>query len=188
MRPPPLKALRYTLLMWAFAWVAAAAEPGFTVLSAVTREVDEVYQLDARIDYTLSTDAREALTNGVPLTLRLDIEILRPRPLMWDEVVASLNVRYRLSYHALSRRYLVENRASGAQHSYNTLYQALTALGTIRALPVLDKRLLEVGQVYDARLRVVLDREDLPAPLRLMAYFSRAWTLNSPWFRWSLAS
>lgn len=164
----------------------AARADAFTIEHAYTSLENHVYHLSASIDYSFTHDALEALDNGVPLTLQLDIEVLRPRWWWWDKDVASLEQRYQLQYHALTKKYIVINLNSGAQHSYTTLPSALSALGNIENLPILDDNLLAPGKSYRARMRVRLDIEALPAPLRPLAYISSQWRLDSEWYTWSL--
>ncbi|RMD71282.1 MAG: DUF4390 domain-containing protein [Gammaproteobacteria bacterium] len=149
---------------------------------------EEVYWLDADVHYDLSDEALEALHHGIPLTLTLEIEIFRPRPFLWDEKVAAVELSFRLSYHPLGKQYEVENLHTGVKRSFPSLEEALRALGRVRHFPMLDKRLLEVGRRYKARLRARLDLDALPIPLRLMAYLSPAWHLKSDWYTWTLPS
>ncbi len=165
-----------------FCLTAAADRPGIVIRSAHTELVDGVYQLDARYDATLSDSAREALENGVPLVINAAIEVRRVRRYLWKETVASLSQRYRLHYHALSRRYLVVNLNSGVQESAPTLADALRLLGHLERIPVIDRRLLEKGQKYTVRLRIDLDLDALPMPLRTLAYLSPSWYLSSDWY------
>ena len=162
---------------------AHAAQPGhFEVRDAATRLVDGVYQLNASIDYELSAEALEALENGVTLTLKVVIDVTRPRKYVWDDSVATLVQRYELSYHALARRYIVKNVNSGEQDSYPSRAGALAAVGTIRDLPLLDRKLLNPALSYEVRVRAVLDLNALPGPLRVLAYVTRNWHLSSEWY------
>lgn len=172
------------LLALLLSWGVWAA--GFQVTGADTRLVKGVYHLDARIEYDFSEATMEALRNGVPLTIQLQMEVLRRRDWLWDETVASLQQRFRLEYHALARQYLVTNLNSGALHSFPTQGTALEYLGRINGFPFLDKSLLHDGERYYARLRARLDIEALPAPLRLTAYLSKNWRLTSEWYVWPL--
>jgi hypothetical protein len=156
------------------------------VESTSTHLSNGVLMLDARIHYSLSNKALEALYNGVPLTLELDIRVLRQRRYLWDEEVARLRQRYRLRYHPLTEQYLVKNLNTDNQQSYETLEAALGALGHIEDFPMLDKRLLDSNERYTAQLRVGLDIESLPAPLRPLAYLSPSWRLSSDWYSWPL--
>lgn len=145
-----------------------------------------VYYLTARIDYRLSAEAREALLSGFPLTVRLEVEILTWRRYWTDTEAASLTQLYDLEYHALTERYIVRNRNSSDQSSFVSLYAALNFLGRIEHLPLIDAAVLDRGRRYDIRIRALLDKEQLPGPLRLIAFWRRDWSLGSDWHRWQL--
>jgi len=187
---PGKSSLRATLTTFAFGCLlcllsAVAISAEFMISDVNTTLRDKVYYLDARIEYALSDKALEALHKGVPITIMLDIEIDRNREYLWDESVTELEQRYQLEYHALSKQYIVHNLNSGSRHSFPSLNVALSVLGTIVDLPLLDKNLLEPGQQYTARMRAVLDINTLPVPLRLLAYLTSGWDLSSEWYTWS---
>ena len=73
--------LRVLLLLLAIFSAAplAANAADFQVLSAATRLDGNVYRLNAKLQYVLSAAAREALENGVPLTVAIDMEVRRRR-------------------------------------------------------------------------------------------------------------
>lgn len=197
MRPRGLNRVRLLLLGWLCLYAAQAlpqgqdepAEPDQVVIrSAGTTLLNDVYVLNADIDYQFSPAVLEALENGVPLTLKLNIEIVRPRQLLWNEQFTDLQQRYRIEYHALSEQYIVKNLNSGIQYNFPSQIDAIDALGTITDLPILDKRLLAPGQRYTGRLRASLDIQALPTPLLLLAYLSPQWHLSSEWYTWPLQS
>jgi len=159
---------------------------GVQVKQAQTRLVAEVYYLDARLEYVLTEPMLEALHKSVPLTFVLYIEVFRSRNYLWDDGVADLQQRYQLEYLPLTQQYQVRNLNSGALHSLPSLQVALSVLGTVVDLPLLDQGLLATDIPYHARLRVQLDIEELPVPLRLLSYFSDEWRLRSEWFAWPL--
>ena len=162
-------------------------DPGyFEVREARTQLKDGVYFLDALIEYRLSSDARTALESGLPLTIRVEVELLRNRRLWFDAEDAALHQRYQLEYHALSERYTIQNLNSGDQTSFSTLNAALDWLGHVNRFPLIDAALIEPGHEYYLRMRAVLDAEKLPGPLRLIAFWRRDWSLGSDWYRWQL--
>ena len=177
-------ALLATLLLGAGQGTALAQ--GFTVQSAETKLEDKVFVLSARIEYQFSEDTLEALENGVPLFIGVDIEVLRERRWWWDDSIAKLGQRYLLLYHALSEKYVVHNLNSGAQSNYSYLSAALDALGKIDNLPLIDESFLGSKGKFIGRIRAYLDIESLPAPVRPLAYLSPNWRLESDWFKWSL--
>lgn len=158
----------------------------FEVRSATADLVEGVYNLDARLQYILSSEALGALQNGVPLNIVIDIEVIEKRRFWADDTVATLAVKYQLQYHALSERYLVRNLNSGDQESFATLYSALNNLGRITNLPVIDAALLDAERGHRIRIRSTLDFRDYPGALRLIAFWLRDWHLQSEWFEWSL--
>lgn len=145
---------------------------------------DDVYYLDADIDYRLSRQIREALDRGLPVPVLLTIEILRERSYLWDETAATLEQRYELDYHALTRQYVIRNINIGTQTAYPSWEAALAALGHIVDLPVIDANLLDQGEVYSGRLQARIDTNALPVPLRLRALVMPEWRLSSEWHAW----
>ena len=158
----------------------------FEVRSASTRIVDGVHTLDARLQLVLSSEALDALTSGVPLTIELQMELIRVRRFVWDDAAAQLAVRFQLEYRPLSQRYIVRNLNSGDQDSFATLYSALNNLGRVQELPVIDDALLERNENYRIRVRAMLQTQQYPAPLRLLFFWRSEWQLQSEWFEWLL--
>lgn len=159
---------------------------GFNILNAKTSLVNNVYLLESSMSLSFSEDALEALRSGVPLIVLVNIEVLKDRNWWWDKTIAKLEQGYLLLYHALSEKYIIHNLNSGAQQNYVSLNAALSALGKIQDLPVLDKNLLIKDAEYYVRLRTYLDIESLPAPMRPIAYISSQWQLESDWYSWPL--
>jgi hypothetical protein len=167
--------------------VEEPVDPGFfQVQSAVAQLRDGVYYLNAVVDYRLSTEAIEALHSGVPLAIRLDVEIVDPRRWWFDNDAATLQQSYKVDYHALSERYTVLNVNSGDQASFGSLFAALQYLGRIERLPLIDTPVLDDDRGYYVRMRASLDQEQFPGPLRLLAFWRRDWSIASEWYRWPL--
>ena len=158
----------------------------FDIRSATTTLNEGVHELEARLQLILSDDALDALNSGVPLTIELEVEVIRVRGLWLDAQDAVLSFMYELEYRPLSQRYLVRNLNSGDQDSFSTLYSALNNLGRIQGLPVIDDALLEAGSAYRLRLRARLSTRQYPAALRLLFFWRSEWQLQSEWYEWTL--
>jgi hypothetical protein len=170
--------------------VHAQDRPGregyFDVRSASTVVVDDVIELEARLQLVLSDEALAALDSGVPLTIELQLEVIRERRFLPDATDAELTLRYELEYRPLSQRYIVRNLNSGNHDSFATLYSALNNLGRIQDLPVVDESILVPGADYRMRLQALLSTQQYPAPLRLLFFWRDQWQLKSEWFEWPL--
>lgn len=173
------------LMPFGHAW-SDNAKGEFVVRGATAELVDKVYRLNARIDYQLSERMLDALSKGIPLTMAMDIEVLRKRDYVWDEKIAAIEQRYQLSYRALTRQYLIKNLNTGVQNNFPSLQAALDELGTVISFPMLDRQLIDPGETYTAQVRARLDIEELPVPMRVLAYVYPGWRLKSEWYSWSL--
>ena len=158
----------------------------FEVRSASTELVDGVYVLDARLQLVLSSEALKALNSGVPLTIELQMQVIRSRRFYLDALDAELAFRFELEYRPISQRYIVRNLNTGNQDSFATLYSALNNLGRVQRLPVIDESLLVPDRDYRVRLRALLATEQYSAPLRLLFFWRDEWQLKSDWYEWTL--
>ena len=165
---------------------AADASGYFKVTDISTDRGDDSYLLNATVDISLNSGPKEALENGIPLVFELQIQTLEKHVWMWDIVVSEFKQARQVQLHALSRTYLVKDLATGAQRSYLKLDDALRAAGFVHNFPVLDFNRIKDGQTYSVRLRGNLDIEALPTPVRLLAYVSSAWDMDSEWYQWQL--
>src|SRR5210317_103456 len=158
----------------------------FEVRSASTELINGVHMLDARLQLVLSSEALNALNSGVPLTIELQMQVIRSRRFYLDALDAELAFRFELEYRPISQRYIVRNLNTGNQDSFATLYSALNNLGRVQRLPVIDESLLVPGRDYRVRLRALLATEQYSAPLRLLFFWRDEWQLKSEWYEWKL--
>ena len=164
---------------------APPREGYFDVRSAETKLVDGVHRLDARLQ-VLSDEALDALSSGVPLTIELNVELIRVRRFVPDALDFELGLRYELEYRPLSQRYIVRSLNTGNQDSFATLYSALNNLGRVQDYPIIDDSLLEPDASYRIRLQALLSTRQYPAPLRMLFFWRDQWQLKSEWFEWRL--
>jgi len=143
--------------------------------------------LFARVAYPVNDDIRAALKDGLTLSFDLDVVINRERRFWMDETVWEYQLRRELSYHAVSDRYLTRDVSAGnEQHSYASLEEALEALGTIDAYPILTTSQLSANRQYRVSLRAGVRRGRLSDTLRVLLFWTDDWHRESEWFSWSL--
>lgn len=185
----PRRLLSYVALLAAVAGTplapARAAEGGISLPSASVRAVDGVYLLDSVARIQLTDPVRGALDNGVALTFAWEVEIARDRGWWPEAEVAYVTQRYRLEYHALSLQYLVTNLNTGERRSFTRLPTALDFIGQLIGFPIVDRVLLDDPGRHTGYVRLRLEHNTLPLPLRPAALFSAAWYLETDWRTWS---
>jgi hypothetical protein len=184
----PLKMwLVLTLVLASIVNQAALAADDFNVIDAETRVVDGSVLLSAEIDYGFSERALEALENGVPLTILVHIQVREQGAWIWDESLVDQRLRYRIRYKPLSERYLV-SRLPGEEggRTFVTRQAAIAALGELDELYLISEKRLDPDRAYEVHLRASLDIEELPLPLRPMAYLRSGWKQSTGWTKWPL--
>lgn len=159
---------------------------GVEVKNAELTLQDDSYTLSADIGYRLSTRATEALQNGVPLYWDIHIKVLQQRNYFWNKTLVNTGIRYRIQYHALLNMYRVRNEGAGDVTNFSTLSAALDSMSIIRDFRVMDTAIYAPGERYTVSIKVTLDRDALPLPLRPVAYINPQWYLSSDWTLWPL--
>jgi hypothetical protein len=176
-----------SLLLWLLACaVPAAWADSVTARRADAELVDGQLAVSTRFNIHLPSGLSDALTQGVPLTFRLEFELTRPRMTAYYLDVSRWfsphsSITFKLSYQSLTNRYRV-SIGSFATY-YPTLADAMRAVGAIQSWRVLDSGTLS-GDSPDqvaGRVRLVLDISELPKPFQLNALGSSDWTLSSNW-------
>ncbi len=143
--------------------------------------------LNADIDFHFSNTALTALENGIPLPVDVDVLVKSRRDWLWDKTEWRTTLPYQIRYLALSKSYEIINESSGSRRNFASRGVAIAALGKIRSMPV-AKSICPMQFQCSLLIKVTLNREGLPLPLRPAAYVSLDWYLSSRWKQWPLTS
>ena len=176
---------------WAMALLVLAyssnASADFKVSDMQPRFGDHTLVLNGNLELGLNAKVEEALSKGIPLEVAIDVHLRRERRFLWDPKIAAWTLHRRIQYHALSGQYLVNMLPPEAEagESLLTLQEALKQLGALSSVTLpLEKAVTDHPYIVD--IRVSLDIEALPTPLRPVAYTSFTWHLNSGWTSWKV--
>ncbi|MDD4965368.1 DUF4390 domain-containing protein [Halothiobacillus sp.] len=175
----------FLLLLFALPGTEASASSA-TIVRAHAEIREGVVYLDVDLKLVLDKEMIDAMRNAIPLNLSMISVIESPRDWWFPDEVASDQRRYQLEYHALSKTWLVTDTLEHEARSFSTLDGALRSLQRIRAWPVTTAKHLKGRGPLVGRVRMVLDVNKLPLPLRLPALFDSRWSLNSDWFSWAV--
>lgn len=181
---PKTSLLHFLALLLLCMAASVRAETGIQVKAAELDMVDEVYLLKADFELNFSQAVEDALNKGVPLNFVIEFELNRPRWYWLDENVSSAQRQLRISYHALTKQYRLQQQEQ--QKSFASLAELKSELGHIQEWRVVERAQLRKRYSYEARLRMKLDASQLPKPLQVNALASKDWNLESEWFMWTL--
>jgi hypothetical protein len=144
----------------------------------------ERYLLDADLAYELDDGIMEALDNGIPVVFSISL-VVEEMSLISAEL-ANVGLDYHIRFRPLTAFYEVTG-PSGGQRSFVTRAALFAYLGELREVPLVDVAMLDKDASYRYRMKVELDIESLPLPMRPMAWFSPVWNLSSGWKEWPLS-
>lgn len=135
------------------------------------------------INIKLSDEIHHAINSGVALSFTCQLAI---RESFW---LFSINRKQKdhnflLTRHALSNRYLVKQDKLDTPHIFRTISEATNYIA------FQSETLLEFYSNDQNRfsIRVLLNKFDLPGPMRLNAFISESWNLDTGWVLWKSAS
>ncbi|PCI62308.1 MAG: hypothetical protein COB34_00230 [Methylophilaceae bacterium] len=165
-----------------FCFQAFAGSGSIVIRSAELSAQGDVYKLNADLEITLDEEIEEAINKGVPVAFLYEFELVRPRIFWFDDEIVMMETSISVSYHALSRQYLVTQ--SGRQTSHEILSEAMIELVQLYDWKVLNQSMIESDQEYEATLSVKLDQSKLPKAIQVEAIGSEDWSLVSEAFEW----
>lgn len=163
-------------------WCALAAVNSIHVKNAELSAVEDAIVLNADFEISFGPSIEEAINKGVPLTFLVEFQIVEPHQYWFDDEIVTVSKSIQLSYHALTRQYLVTYDVH--QKSFESLHEARQQLTAVRDWRVAMKSQLEKAEPYRAALLMRLDKAKLPKAIQVDAIGSENWNLASPIHTW----
>lgn len=158
----------------------------FQVLSASSYQQNNTIVVDANLQIDFTEDVVEALENGIPLIIAVEVQVFHETSWWRNQLVKESRQLFELRYHPLTNIHEVKNLANNERYSFNSRHDAMFVLGTIQGAELIDKKLLDKKKQYFVQIRTLLDISQLPAALRQVAAVSSSWRLESLWYRWPI--
>ena len=147
---------------------------------------DDQYLVNANIHYDLGKEIQEALDHGISLQIVIQIHARQQRDWVWDTTVKFKTFSFLLEHHPLSGHYQVTDMNNFHRKHFQNLDSAIAHIGSVRNLNLFSRSKLIPEKNYQARIRSRLNIQNLPAPMRLLAYFSPEWNLACSWYEWMI--
>ncbi len=165
-----------------FPMAGLAANSSMSVKSAELKTQDDAYVLNADVDIKFSSAIEDAISKGYTLNFIIEFQLATPRKYWFDDEIATVTQRVSLSYHALSRQYLLVRGEQ--QKTFVRLDEAIDDLSSISDLKVFSKSQVEKSEPYKASFLMRLDTKKLPKTLQGDGLVSEEWTMTTQRFEW----
>ena len=178
--------LRTRFLLLTLVLIAGCARPAdgrhFELEQVETNWVRGRLNVTVHQKLTLSSEAREALVHGVPLTVKLELLIRHSGSrIPLEENVYSYEIRYL----PLIRHYQLTQPGAVEIRTFPRLRHLLAHLSTLEQS--FSKGDLTEGS-FELLARTRLDHKKMPPPMRLPMLFSAQWRHDSDWTMWPVGN
>ena len=157
----------------------------FSIEKASSELIKESYYVNAKLNMEFPDAVQDALTNGVPLIIVIELKVIEKNQ-WWDDIIKESIQQFELRYHALTNIYEIKNISSKHIYTFNTQQAALELLGNIYQAHLIHNKKLTANKHHEIKLRVYMDIWQLPEVLRPIASLSKQWQLDSGWYQWQL--
>ncbi len=164
-----------------------AADNSLTIKNAEINSQFEAYLLNADFDLSFNDDLDEAIRKGIPVNFIIEFELKKPRKYWFDEEVAKKTKEILLTYHALSKQFIL-SESENHLIAFDNLTQAKNELKRIKNWRIFDKSQIDDTDKYSAYLQVKLDQTKLPKQLQADITSNQEWQLASKQFQWTFVN
>ena len=166
--------------------VNVCADENITVEYVSSELVDNSYFLDARINFNPHDDVLEALDHGVDLDIDIIIKVKEKRKWLWDRLYKEDIIKFKLDHLPLSNVYIITNVSNSQQRQFDTLKNALKYLGTLDRYFLLNSENIDDDATLVGSLKAKLNVENLPPPLKPVAFILNKWQSDSESRHWTI--
>lgn len=147
---------------------------------------EDHYLINADIHFDFGKEIQEALDHGISLQIDIQLQARQRRNWLWDTTVKFKTLSFLLEHHPLSGHYQVTDMNNYHRKHFQNLKDAINHIGSIKNINLFARSKLIPEKNYHARIRSRLNIQNLPAPMRLLAYFSPEWNLACSWYEWMI--
>jgi len=151
--------------------------------SANLTAYEDDYLLNADAEINFGTEIEKAILKGFTFSFLIEFQLLSPKKYWFDDEVVTTVQQVNLSYHALTRQYIVTR--NDQQRAYANLDEAVEDLSIIQDMKVFQEADVDKSERYRAVLLMRLDQKKLPKALRIEGMTSSEWKISSQRFEWT---
>lgn len=164
-----------------FGEVLAEESPAVFEIESVNYQVDdEVLNSSVVFGIKLPRYIIEAIESGFDLPVSIEFQVLEYRFWWFNRNLVRKERLYILSYNVLLDQYSVTDSQLGLNRHFSTLEDAVSQLTVLLNEPLVSNSEIQDGS-FIARVRIGIDEESLPIPLKSSSFWNREWSLSSGW-------
>jgi hypothetical protein len=175
-----------SLLLAFMPLLAAEGRDAFQIKGANFSLHNSLLELNAEFEIELPAYIKTAVEQGFAVPLMFQVEILTPKKYWLDEKIITLKQRYQLHFLPMLSSYAVFDLNAGQRYYFDSLSEAVHYLQVVYNYPMLDINNISADRSFYARIRVGIDSDELPVPLKSSSLWENDWGLTSDWYAWDI--
>ncbi|HOP22059.1 MAG TPA: DUF4390 domain-containing protein [Gammaproteobacteria bacterium] len=155
----------------------ALAKNNIILLNTVSKSSKLI--VNPTINFQVSDKIKEAIDNGIRIQFIAKAETFIEKNWWFDETLESQKVNLEVYYFIMSKLYVVKNRDTNEQLSFNNFDDLWIEF---EKLINFEFNQADNSDVF-VKCRIVLDKGALPTAMQLPVLFDDDWDINTEWFQ-----
>ena len=169
----------YTLAFLISSGLSFACHSKNDILSLEVIQNNQSITVTPRLNFETSLQIKEAIDNGVKINIIVKTQLIEPNNWWFDSIIFNQKVTLEVSYFTLSKLYVVKNKSSGKQLSFNSYQQLWSDFEKLMTV-VLDS---DINDKSWLKMRIMLDKRALPTVMQLPTLFNPDWDIDTEWHK-----
>ena len=138
--------------------------------------------LYARCVDCFKPEMESAILAGVPTVFTLQFDIYQERFLMWDKAVISKEIKRTIKYDNLKKTFSIYTNGSSEPVVFPDFESAQKAMADFNGIIASSLTALPKGNQYYLKMRVKVDKLQLPLHMEYVFFFVSFWDFETSWY------
>lgn len=149
------------------------------ILSLQVIQNNQSITVTPHLNFETSLQIKEAIDNGVKIHIIAKTQLIEPNNWWFDTIILNQKVTLEVSYFTLSKLYVVKNKSSGKQLSFNSYQQLWSDFEKLMAVELVS----DVNDKSWLKMRIMFDKRALPTVMQLPTLFDSDWDIDTEWHK-----
>lgn len=146
------------------------------IKSLTVSENENTSIVSPQLSFSTSQEVKEAIDNGIRISLIAKVQLFKPVSWWFDKTISNEKINLEVSYFTLGKLYVIKNKDSGEQLSFNDYEQLWKEFEKLLIFNFTKQPGLQV------KFRIMLDKGALPIAMQLPVLFNDNWEMNTDWY------
>jgi hypothetical protein len=167
----------YTLTVLILLGLSCLCHSKNHIISLQVKHNDESIIVTPHLNFETSLQIKEAIDNGVKIYIIAKTQLFEPNNWWFDAIIINKKVTLEISYFTLSKLYVVKNKSTGKQLSFNSYQQLWSGFEKLMTVELVSDK----NDKTWLKMRIMFDKRALPTVMQLPTLFDSDWDIDTEW-------